>query len=88
MLVSLVLGAVPALRAFWTIAVLLAAALTVYLFLLARFAATASDQQRGWYGDETRVPEEWVNASITDSAGQRDCSRMPWVRLIVEERSA
>jgi hypothetical protein len=89
---SLILGVVPALRAFWTISILLAVALTAYLVLLARFTAaetSAGRPRRDWRDDSVNAPEDWVSPKL-DGTGTLDqgASRAPWVRLLVEEQSA
>lgn len=91
--ISLVLGAVPVLRAFWTAAIFVAAALTAYVVLLARFTAveTSVGRQR-CVGSEDRLhaPEDWVNPHLEGDGATRDAdmTRPPWVRMLVEERSA
>ena len=92
--VSLILGAVPGLGAFWTISVVLAVSLTAYVVLLARFTAAEAASSPGRHSadgrDELRVPGDWVIRQYgeTGDVHDRDMPREPWVRLFVEKRSA
>jgi hypothetical protein len=89
----LVLGALPALGAFWTIAIVFVVALATYMVLLARFAGVGSStghRRRTWEGGEFNAPEEWVSPQFDGAVAvhDRDPARLPWVRLLAEERSA
>jgi hypothetical protein len=93
LVISLILGAMPGLSAFWTISIVLAASLTAYVVLLARFAAAQASfpgRHRADGRSELRVPEDWVTRQYgeTDDVLDRDLPRVPWVRLLVEEQSA
>jgi uncharacterized membrane protein len=80
---SLVLGAVPALRAFWMISILLAVALVIYLVLLARVVSMGTTRRPSV---DDGAPESWVSAHR--HLEEASDTRMPWVRLLVEENSA
>jgi hypothetical protein len=91
--ICLVLGAVPALRAFWTISIVLAVGLVAYVVLLVRVTATArSSPRRIPVGGHREVgaPDDWVSHELdADNAIHvGGVSREPWVRLLLEERSA
>ncbi|MGB9112581.1 MAG: hypothetical protein WCF24_07620 [Acidimicrobiales bacterium] len=89
---SLVLGAVPALSAFWTIAIVLVVALAAYIVLLARFTGAESPGRHRLSSEDGDIhaPEEWVSPHFERavSARDREAARRPWVRLLAEEQSA
>lgn len=82
---SLILGAMPELSAFWTISILLAVALMIYLVLLARVASAGATRRRSTAYDDGAL-ESWVSPPrhLDDATDPR----VPWVRLLVEENSA
>lgn len=88
----LVLGAVPELRALWTVSILLAVVLACYLVLLVRYATETSPvrHRRVHEVQDSRSPEVWVSREPAESGSEHDdeMQRTPWVRLVVEERSA
>lgn len=91
--ISLILGAVPVLRAFWTVAIFAAMALAAYVVLLARFTAAEAPvarHRRVRIEDRIHAPEDWVNPHLEGESAKRDgdMTRPPWVRMLVEERSA
>jgi hypothetical protein len=88
--ISLILGALPELSAFWTIAIVLSVILVAYVALLSFFAADAapSHQRRVAEEADLSAPEIWLNREQEQSDFQRRDERLPWVRLIVEEQSA
>lgn len=85
---SLILGAVPVLRGFWVIAMVLSAALVVYMVLLARFSAALSGSVRPGRSDEPsfEMLGDWDRSNTKRS--NRGEANMPWVRLLVDEQSA
>jgi hypothetical protein len=88
--ISLILGALPELRAFWTIAIVLSVLLVAYVVLLSVFAADSSPSHQRRLPAEADLsePEIWFNPHQDLGDVERHEARMPWVRLVVEEQSA
>jgi len=95
-LLTLIIGFVPALRAFWAVAVIFAALMTAYIFLLARCVAAEANGAHSRHPLEAglgrhAIPwnEELLSPSPATDADGADVTQLPSrVRLLLDERSA
>jgi len=95
-LLTLMIGFVPALRALWAVAVIFAALMTAYIFLLARCVASEANRahsrnplEAGFDLHAIAWNDELLSSSPASDPNGAEVTQLPSrVRLLLDERSA